>query len=146
MLERAQAAGVRTVKVFGLILLFDAMLAISIGLLWGALHLGVGGDLGLEVGYYGQFNRVRHAIDEMPGVHIVDSWQHRDVTLEDFSFTVRETTGAPVEVRFLQGSPEMGERHPARIRAIVRKELATVRRSSAAGGTGAAGQDRRKAP
>lgn len=41
-----------------------------------------------EFGYFGRFNRVKNVLQSMPGVEIVDTWQHQDVTLEDFSFTI----------------------------------------------------------
>ena len=36
---------------------------------------------------------------------IVDHWQHRDVTLEDFSFTLAVEGGRQVQVDFIESSP-----------------------------------------
>ena len=37
---------------------------VSLGVLWA---LGFVAELELEYGYYGQFNRVKHVIEDMPG-------------------------------------------------------------------------------
>lgn len=56
-------------------------------------------DVGSELGYYGQFNRVKHVIEDMPDVRIVDHWKHRDVTLEDFGFTLLVDESRKVDIQ-----------------------------------------------
>lgn len=61
---------------------------------------------GWEFGYYGQFNRTKHAIEKMEGVEIVDYWQHRDLSLEDFGFDLSVNGGNLIQVAFLDNSPQ----------------------------------------
>ncbi len=91
--------------------------------LWFAWGIGIIPDLGLESGYYGQFNRVKHVIEDMSGVTIVDHWQHKDVSLEDFGFTLRLSDGSEVNVEFLDATPEKNERNQKRLRQIIEKQI-----------------------
>lgn len=61
---------------------------------------GVGPNLGLPFGYYGKLNQVVARIETNPGVEIVQTLLHRDVTLEDFSITVRRYGGPEIELEF----------------------------------------------
>lgn len=69
----------------------------------GLVKLGVFGNLGLDVGYFGEFNRVEDRLEAIEQVAIVDSWQHQDVTLEDFGFTLALPSGRRVELVFVGG-------------------------------------------
>ena len=84
-------------------------------------------DFGWECGYYGQYNRVRHVIEDMPNVRIVRDMQHHDITLEDFGFLLEANDGEgktwPVVMIFYEFSPEIHEWDKDRIRAIVQKEI-----------------------
>lgn len=42
------------------------VLILALALLWPMWEYGPFGDWGLESGYYGYFNRVKHAVEEMP--------------------------------------------------------------------------------
>ena len=57
-------------------------------------------NVGLPFGYYGKFNRMQRLLDACPGFEIRDSWQHRDLTLEDFGFTLEEPGGRRLELEF----------------------------------------------
>ena len=79
-------------------------------------------DYGVESGYYGQFNRAKHVIQEMPNVSIVDHWQHEDVSLEDFGFTLMVDGNRKVGVTFSENSPQMRMRNKKKIREFIQKE------------------------
>jgi hypothetical protein len=57
-------------------------------------------NVGLPFGYYGKFNRIQRALNACSGVKVIDSWQHRDLILEDFGFTIQEPSGRPLELEF----------------------------------------------
>jgi hypothetical protein len=98
---------------------------IAIGWLYAVgVFFGMAGGATWKVGYYGTFNRVYSAIKQMPDVRIIDTWQHHDVTLEDFGFTVASPAGRPAKVNFLENSPEMKMRKREDIQAYVRASLA----------------------
>jgi len=61
---------------------------------------GVGPNLGLPFGYYGKLNQVVARIEANPGVEIVETLLHRDLTLEDFSITVRRGGGPEIDLDF----------------------------------------------
>ncbi len=103
-------------------------LAVPIALGWiyaAGLYFGIGiaGREGWTIGYYGKFNRVRNVTEHMPDVQIIDTWQHRDVTLEDFGFTIRSDSGRTAEVNFMENSPQMKMNAPKDIEAYVRASL-----------------------
>ncbi len=91
-----------------------------IGWVWIDLNLP---DQGWEFGYYGQFNRVKHVIEDMPGVTIIDHWQHKDISLEDFGFTLMVDGNRQVGVTFSENSPQMQERNRNRLREFIQKEI-----------------------
>lgn len=106
--------------------IISASLAVPVALCWlygVGVFFGLAGGETWKIGYYGKFNRVRAVIEQMPDVRIVDSWQHHDVTLEDFSFTVMSVTGHRAKVNFLQDSPEMKMSDKDGIQACVRASL-----------------------
>ena len=97
---------------------------IALGSLYAAgLYFGMVGREGWTIGYYGKFNRVRNVIEHMPDVRIIDTWQHRDVTLEDFGFTIRSDSGQTIKVNFLENSPQMKMNDPKDIEAYVRASV-----------------------
>jgi hypothetical protein len=53
--------------------------------------------------YYADFNRARDHLSAVPGVQIIDDWQHHDITLEDCGFTVRVNGSEPVRIDFYDG-------------------------------------------
>ncbi len=59
-----------------------------------------GPNLGLPFGYYGKLNQVVARIEANPGVEIVETLLHRDLTLEDFSITVRRGDEPEIELDF----------------------------------------------
>jgi hypothetical protein len=54
----------------------------------------------IEIGYYGYYRRVQRVIKTIPDVTIVKTWQHRDISLESFSFTLQRPNEKTVEVMF----------------------------------------------
>lgn len=77
----------------------------------------------IEFGYYGEFNQVQRLIREMPDVRIVDHWQHHNLTMEDFGFTVWLTDGSASQVNFYENSPQMKLRRDDDIRKYLRKQI-----------------------
>ena len=71
--------------------------AVLLGL---SVFTGVGPNLGLPFGYYGKLNQVVARIEANPGVEIVETLLHRDLTLEDFSITVRRGDEPAIELDF----------------------------------------------
>lgn len=61
---------------------------------------GVGPNLGLPFGYYGKLNQVVARIEANPGVEIVETLLNKDVTLEDFSITVRSGDEPAIDLVF----------------------------------------------
>ena len=45
--------------------------------------------------YYQEFNAVRNKLDNIDGLQIRDSWQHKDIVLEDCSLTPPSMTETP---------------------------------------------------
>ena len=108
----------RFLKFFGII---AAILAVVwLWLLW---ELGQFGNWNVEFGYYGQFNRVRHVLETMPNVEIVDNWQHHDITLEDFAFSLLVDGTQTTQVTFSENSPQMKMRDKSRIREFIEKQI-----------------------
>jgi hypothetical protein len=70
-------------------------------LLLGALdRIGIGPNLGLPFGYYGQFNRVLARVEAKPELEVIRTTLHRDMALEDFYITVRTQDEREVRLRF----------------------------------------------
>ena len=70
-------------------------------LLPGALdRIGIGPNLGLPFGYYGQFNRVLARVEANPELEVIRTTLHRDMALEDFYITVRTQDEREVRLRF----------------------------------------------
>jgi hypothetical protein len=95
---------------------------------WSVHQLGFVGNLGMESGYYGQFNRVRNTIREMPDVVILNQWQHKDVTLEDFGFKLL-ADGLEVDAGFGENTPIMAERDKAKTRAYILQHVQSKRQA-----------------
>jgi hypothetical protein len=77
----------------------------------------------VEIGYYGYYNRVQRVIKSIPDVAIVDTWQHTDLTIESFGFTLQRANGKPVEVRFRESTPAMDFSDDRQIRDYVLTQL-----------------------
>ena len=91
--------------------------------LWFLWEVGLLGNWGLESGYYGQFNRVKHVLEEMPNVEITDDWQHNDLTIEDFGFSLVVDEYQNAHITFYEGSPEMKMRDKTHIREFIEQEI-----------------------
>jgi hypothetical protein len=64
------------------------------------LAFGTFPNIGLPFGYYGKFNRIQGVLNACSAIKVIDSWQHRDLSLEDFGFTIQEPSGKPLELEF----------------------------------------------
>lgn len=60
---------------------------------------------GFRFGYYGQYNTVRNALEDLPGVSIVGWGYNQDVTLEEFVFTVRTDEDREIKLWFNEADP-----------------------------------------
>jgi hypothetical protein len=63
---------------------------------------------GFEFGYFGAFNRVRHALAAIPGVTITRAWANEDIGLEEFGFDITADGGPAVELFFSESDPTRG--------------------------------------
>jgi hypothetical protein len=81
--------------------LMMAVLAVALALLVliGCWWCGRG-NLGLPFGYYGQFNRVKSELKRVPGVRIVSTHLHKDLSLEDFGIVVQIKSGLRLRLQF----------------------------------------------
>lgn len=60
---------------------------------------------GLNFGYYGVFNRVRHALSGIPGVTITREWANNEVvTIEQFGFDIT-TNSKKIALGFGEADP-----------------------------------------
>ena len=101
----------------------------AIALFWFIWEIGGLGDRGLESGYYGRFNRVKHVLEHMPNVQVTNQWQHHDVTMEDFGFFLLVDGRDSVRVDFWENSDQMKERDKQRIQEFIQKEIRRARTS-----------------
>lgn len=97
-----------------------AVVILAVVFVWDA---GIGPSFGMAIGYYGHFNRVKAVIESMPNVKIVNHWQHKDITLEDFGFTVLVDGNREAKVNFWENSPQMKQRDKPRLRKFIQKEI-----------------------
>jgi hypothetical protein len=84
-----------------------------------------GPNRGHEFGYYGEFNRMSNALASIPGVTVTNWWWNRDITLEEFGFSLT-VTGRPVSLAFGETDPvrEMSRGAAAReLTARIKNEL-----------------------
>ena len=62
--------------------------------------IGIGPNLGLPFGYYGQFNQVLARVEANLELEVIRTTLHRDMALEDFYITVRTQDEREVRLRF----------------------------------------------
>ena len=95
----------------------------AIGLLW-AYAFGPFKSPWIEFGYYGQFNQVKRIIHSIPELKITDDWQHHDITIEDFGFTVAHRDGPAFRIDFWENSPQMKLSRDADIKHFIERFVA----------------------
>lgn len=91
---------------------------IAVAILWAYTSVPIAAP-SAEFGYYGKFNQVQRIIHQIPGLRIVDHWQHHDVIMEDFSFTVANQYGVTIKIDFCENRPEMRLTKDADIRCYI---------------------------
>ena len=74
--------------------------SLSILILFSLGRIGIGPNLDLPFGYYGQFNRVLARVEANPELEVIQTTLHRDTALEDFYITVRTQDEREVRLRF----------------------------------------------
>ena len=74
--------------------------SLSILILFSLGRIGIGPNLDLPFGYYGQFNRVLARVEANPELEVIQTTLHRDMALEDFYITVRMQDERKVRLRF----------------------------------------------
>jgi hypothetical protein len=67
---------------------------------WDSAH-----NWGFEFGYWGVFNRFRHALAKLPGITITDDWAHEDSDFEEFSFDIITGDGRALSLFFNESDP-----------------------------------------
>ena len=60
---------------------------------------------GLPFGYYGEFNRVKHALTAIPGVTVTSDWANHDSDLEEFGFDITNSAGRAIHLFFAESDP-----------------------------------------
>lgn len=83
---------------------------------WASWNFGWLPNLGLEAGYYAQFNRTKHAIQSIENFEIRTEWMHQDLVLEDFGFTPVADKHYPVEIEFSNSMKIFSERNEDQFR------------------------------
>ena len=58
-----------------------------------------------EFGYFGDFNRVGHALVRIPGVTVTRNWANEDITLEEFGYGITTIGGQPLDLSFGESDP-----------------------------------------
>ena len=56
-----------------------------------------------SAGYYAEFNAVREQLEAIPDVTIVNTWQHKDLTLEDCGVTLKVRECPLIQINFYEG-------------------------------------------
>jgi hypothetical protein len=67
---------------------------------WDSSH-----NRGFQFGYFGDFNRIRHALTGTPGVSITRDWVNNDVRLEEFAFHITTSGGESLHLAFEEADP-----------------------------------------
>lgn len=80
-------------------------------------------NFGFEFGYYGQFNRFKGVIETIPNVEIVETWQHHDVSLEDFRFFLLIDGERKFQLNIYENNPIKKERSKAKIKAYIEQAI-----------------------
>ena len=60
---------------------------------------------GYEFGYYGDFNRVSHALREIPGITVTSEWANPDTVLEEFGFEITTNKKRVIQLDFSEVDP-----------------------------------------
>jgi hypothetical protein len=55
---------------------------------------------GLNFGYYGSVNRLKHALTTIDGITITREWANEDVTIEEFGFDIATKSGQTIRLNF----------------------------------------------
>jgi hypothetical protein len=74
--------------------------ALAVLMLFGLDRMGLGPNVGLPFGYYGQFNQILARVEANPELEVIETTLHRDSALEDFYITVRTPEAHEVRLRF----------------------------------------------
>lgn len=76
-------------------------------------------DPSIEFGYFGGFHRTQRVIQEIEGSSIHDSWMNKDITIEDYGFTVTIGDGPEKRIDFWENSPQNKLKRDEDIRTFV---------------------------
>lgn len=68
------------------------------------IYIAFSRNIGLPFGYYGEFNRVKWRLQDIGSIKILDHFQHRDLRLEDFGFTLQTNGGMKFHIEFYDGN------------------------------------------
>ncbi len=60
---------------------------------------------GWDFGYWGDFNRVKEALEDLSGGRVVKDWSNPDIVLEEFGFEVETTPGKRIDLNFSESDP-----------------------------------------
>ena len=69
------------------------------------IFFGMAGGRTWSVGYYGEYNRVKRALMDLPGVVITGEWANEDTTLEEFGFDLSTPTTQGMSLNLQEADP-----------------------------------------
>ena len=75
---------------------------LAAGTIWG---FDSSRNRGWEFGYWGDFNRVKDALEDLSGGRVVKDWSNQDVVLEEFGFEVETARGKRIDLNFSETDP-----------------------------------------
>ena len=82
---------------------------------------------GYEFGYYGEFNRVKHALAGIRDITVLDSWANADFgRLEEFGFDISTNNREPIRLFFQETDPTRnlsGERLARELRNNIDEQI-----------------------
>lgn len=84
-----------------------AMIAVVIAFLGAGTIWGFDSSCnrGWDFGYWGDFNRVKEALEDLSGGRVVKDWSNPDIVLEEFGFEVETTPDKRIDLNFSESDP-----------------------------------------
>ena len=81
---------------------------------------------GFHFGYWGDFNRVEHALGSLPGLRVDRSYANKDVVIEEFGFVVAQGSRTGVDL-FIAESDPIRQMSGDRLREELRSRIEAAR-------------------
>ena len=94
-----------------LFILLNRLILAAIALLIACLGAGTiwgfdsARNRGWEFGYWGDFNCVKEALEDLSAGRVLKDWSNQDVVLGEFGFVVKTSNGRRVDLEFGESDP-----------------------------------------